>query len=298
MQIKTSISMSVSVLLTALLMQPSAQAQTPLTAARDLYAAAAYDDALKILDTLTTDGLAGDREAAGLYRALCLFAVGRAQDGNAVIDTIIQNNPLYHPPVDDMPPRIQIAFTAARRRLLPVIAQKGYHDAKSAFDRQEYATASALFTQVLDTLSDADVTTEANQPPLADLRTLALGFRALSDKAIAPPPVPVAAAAPPRRILSIYTDAEPDVIVPVVVRQDIPPFPNRVTKPRSGVVEVVVNERGTVDEARMQTPVDPLYDDRVVSAAKKWVYKPATVDGTPVRFLRRVRVNITQSPPQ
>lgn len=298
MQIKTPISMSVSLLLTALLMQPSAQAQTPLTAARDLYAAAAYDDALKILDTLTMDGLAGDREAAGLYRALCLFAVGRADEGTAVIDTIIQNNPLYHPPVDDMPPRIQVAFTAARRRLLPVIAQKQYHDAKSAFDRQDYATASAMFTQVVDTLSDADVTTQASQPPLADLRTLALGFRALSDKAIAPPPVPVAAVAPPRRILSVYTDAEPGVIVPVVVRQDIPPFPNRVIKSRSGVVEVLVNERGTVDEARMQTPVDPQYDDRVVSAAKKWVYKPATVDGTPVRFLRRVRVNIMQSPSQ
>ncbi len=295
MQIKTSV--CISGLLTALLMQPSAHAQTPLTAARDLYAAAAYDDALKILDVLATDGLAGDREAAGIYRALCLFAVGRANEGNAVIDAIIQDNPLYHPPADDMPPRMQVAFTAARRRLLPMIVQQEYHVAKSAFDRQDYATASAMFTQVLDTLSDADVNAVASQPPLADLRTLALGFRTLSDTAAPPPPAPVPAAAPPVKILSIYTGEEPGVIPPVVVRQELPPFVGRVTSPRSGVVEVVVNERGTVDAARMGTPVDPSYDDRVLSAAKKWVYKPATVDGTPVKFLRRVRVVLRQSQP-
>jgi len=123
----------IAALSTALLIaQVPVHAQTPIAAARDLYAAAAYDDALKVLDTLTTDGAAGDREAADLYRALCLFAVGRADEGNSVIDAIIQNNPLYHPPADDMPPRIQSAFIGARRRLVPQIAQRQYHDAVGA----------------------------------------------------------------------------------------------------------------------------------------------------------------------
>jgi hypothetical protein len=294
MQIKTPL--FISSLLTALLVgQASAQTQTPLSAARDLYAAAAYEDALTMLDTLPADGLAGDREAAGLYRALCLFAVGRANEANAVIDAIVQNNPLYRPSAEDMPPRIQVAFTSARRRLLPLIVQQKYSDGKSAYDRQDYATAAGMFKQVLDELSDADLIA-ANQPQLADLRTLALGFYTLSDKATAPPPAPVPAPAPPRRpIQSIYTGEEPDVIPPVTVRQKIPNFVGTVISQRVGVVEVIVNEKGTVDAARMRTELDPAYDDRVLSAAKDWLYKPATVDGTPVKFLRRVRVVLTPS---
>lgn len=285
-----------SALITALLVvQPSAQAQT-LAAVRDLYAAAAYDEALRTLDTLTP-GPEDDQEAAGLYRALCLFAVGRAHEGSAAIDALIRDNPSYQPPDGEMPPRVQVAFAAARRRLLPAIAQRQYSDAKSAFDRQDYATATRGFTLVLDTLANTDLGDAANQPPLSDLRTLALGFGTLSDKALVPPPAPVAAAPAPRQLLPIYTGDEPDVVPPVVVRQNIPSFVGKVTTPRTGVVEVVINERGTVDAARLNASLDATYDRRVLSAAKKWTYKPATVDGTPVKFVRRVRVVLTQSQP-
>jgi tetratricopeptide (TPR) repeat protein len=157
-------------------MPASAQTQNPLVAARELYSAAAYEDALTILDTLPAEGLAGEREAAGLYRALCLFAVGRSAEANGVIDGIIQDNPAYRPSAEDMPPRIQVAFTNARRRLLPIIVQQKYNEGKSAYERQEYAVAAGVFKQVLDQLSDADLSAAANQPPLADLRTLAVGF--------------------------------------------------------------------------------------------------------------------------
>jgi len=278
-------------------MPASAQTQNPLVAARELYSAAAYEDALTILDTLPAEGLAGEREAAGLYRALCLFAVGRSAEANGVIDGIIQDNPAYRPSAEDMPPRIQVAFTNARRRLLPIIVQQKYNEGKSAYERQEYAVAAGVFKQVLDQLSDADLSAAANQPPLADLRTLALGFYTLSEKATpppTPPPPPVATLAPPRRP-SIYTGDEPDVVPPVVVRQQIPNFIGTVTASRAGVVEIIINEKGTVDAARIRTSLDPSYDERVISAAKGWVYKPATVDGVPVKFLRRVRVVLNKS---
>src|SRR5678815_3224953 len=131
-------------------MPASAQTQNPLVAARELYSAAAYEDALTILDTLPAEGLAGEREAAGLYRALCLFAVGRSAEANAVIDAIIQNNPAYRPSAEDMPPRVQVAFTNARRRLLPLIVQQKYNEGKSAYERQDYPTAAGVFKQVLD----------------------------------------------------------------------------------------------------------------------------------------------------
>jgi hypothetical protein len=295
--VQTKTPLCISALVAALLVAPlPAHAQTPLTAARDLYAAAAYEDALRMLDTLPPDATPDNRQAAGLYRALCLFAIGRADEGSAVIDALIHGNPLYHPPDGEMPPRIEVAFTAARRRLLPLIAQQHYDEGKSAFDRQDFAAAAGLFTQALDTLADAAVGADANVPPLSDLRTLALGFRTLSEKAIPPPAAPVAAA--PRPILPIYVGDEPGVMPPVVVRQDIPAFGSKVPVPRTGVVEVVVNEQGTIDAARMTVPLDVAYDERMLAAARKWLYKPATVDGTPVKFLRRVRVVLSSPQPQ
>jgi hypothetical protein len=273
----------------------SAQTQNPLAAARELYAAAAYNEALSMLDNLPANDVAGDADAAGLYRALCLFAVGRDNDANAVINGIIQTNPRYRPSADDAPPRIQAAFTAARRRLLPVVVQQEYTNGKAAYDRQDYAVAARVFKQVLDDLSDADMSAAASQPPLADLRTLATGFYTLSDKAAAPPPAPVPAPAPRRQIQSLYTGTEPEVIAPVVVRQKIPTFVGNVTTSRTGVVEVIVSENGTIDAARMAVPIEPAFDERVLSATKDWIYKPATVDGTPVKFLRRVRVVLNQS---
>ena len=284
-----------AVMMALLATAASAQTQNPLAAARELYAAAAYDEALTMLDNLPANEAAGDADAVGLYRALCLFAVGRVNEASAVIDTIVQNNPRYRPSADDAPPRILVAFTDARRRLLPVIVQREYKDGKAAYDRQEYAVAARVFKQVLDELSDADMSAVASQPPLADLRTLALGFHTLSDKAAAPPPAPVPAPAPRRQIKAIYNGDEPDVTPPVVVRQRIPQFVGTVTSQRAGVVEVIVNENGGIDAARMTIPIDPFYDARVVSAAKDWIYQPATVDGTPVKFLRRVRVILTQS---
>ena len=158
--------------------------------------------------------------------------------------------------------------------------------------------AAGVFKQVLDQLSDADLSAAANQPPLADLRTLAVGFYTLSEKATplpAPPPPPVVASPPPAPRPSIYTGDEPNVVAPVVVRQQIPNFIGTVTASRAGVVEIIINEKGTVDAARIRTSLDPSYDERVISAAKGWVYKPATVDGVPVKFLRRVRVVLNKS---
>ena len=53
--------------------------QDTLTAARDLYASAEYDSALKLLDRLSGTS-SEDQQSIELYRSLCLLAVGRTQD--------------------------------------------------------------------------------------------------------------------------------------------------------------------------------------------------------------------------
>jgi tetratricopeptide (TPR) repeat protein len=273
-----------------------------LTAARDLYASAAYDDALKVLNRLrSSDHPASQSRAIEQYRAFCLLALGRPADAEQAIEAVVAAEPTYTPGDGDASPRIRSAFTAVRRRMLPSIIQQKYAQAKAAYDRRDFGTAADGFTQVLSALADPDVAAEARQAPLSDLRTLAGGFQELAAKAAAPPPAPptpVVAATPPPQPppapapLRIYTGGETGIVAPAVVNQALPPFPGQVVIPRNGKLEVVIDELGVVESAVMTSTVSQTYDAMVIAAAKAWRYKPATLNGMPVKFRKTVQITI------
>jgi hypothetical protein len=289
------------------------QAQDTLAAARDLYASAEYDSALKLLDRLSGTS-SEDQQSIELYRSLCLLAVGRTQDAERSVEIIIARNPLYQPG-EDLSPRMRNAFSEAKKRLLPSIVQQQYADAKGAFDRKEFESAASGFRRVMDALNDPDMGSAASKPPLADLRTLATGFHDLSVKAT--PPAPVAAPAPPapqpaaasaaapsmaaavaRPVSTIYTGDERNVVPPQTLAQTLPKYPGAVP-PRgvTGVVEVVIDEGGGVESAAMVVPVTASYDKMVMNAATKWVYIPAMVNGKPVKFRKRIQITVTPPTP-
>jgi TonB family protein len=56
------------------------------------------------------------------------------------------------------------------------------------------------------------------------------------------------------------------------------------------VVEVLINETGTVDSARVVGAVGSTYDKILLQAASLWRYQPAMVNGTPVKFRKRIQV--------
>jgi hypothetical protein len=288
---------------------PRAEAQPSLSAAQELYASAAYDDALAMFEVLLSDeGAETDRQAIELYRTMCLVAVGRQADADLAIESIVTKNPLFRPSTEELSPRMRTAFTSARKRLLPSIVQKKYAEAKSAFEWENYQAAEEGFSQVLEALSDPDISPASSQPPLSDLKTLAEGFMALTAKALAPPPPPpppppVVAepvmpmpVAPPPATLRLYTAADTNVVPPTSIRQSLPAYPGRVTIARTGIVEVVINETGVVESATTPGPVNPQYDKLVLSAAKNWQYEPARLDGSPVKFVKRVQVSIKPTP--
>jgi TonB family protein len=272
-----------------------------LTAARDLYASAAYDDALAVLNRLrSSDHPASQSRAIEQYRAFCLLALGRPVDAEQAIEAVVAAEPTYTPGDGDASPRIRSAFTAVRRRMLPSIIQQKYAQAKAAYDRKDFRAAADGFTQVLNALADQDVAAEAGRPPLSDLRTLAGGFQELAAKASAPPPAPappVVAAAPPPpppapAPLRIYTGGETGIVAPAVINQALPPFPGQVLIPRNGKLEVVIDEIGAVESVVMTSSVSQTYDAMVIAAAKAWRYKPATLNGMPVKFRKTVQITI------
>jgi hypothetical protein len=286
-------------LLLLVLIAPEARAQDPIAKARELYAAAEYEEALTMLEGLAAGKHgAADRQAVEIYRTLCLIAVGRQDDADRAIEGIIAVDPLFRPG-DDVSPRMRTVFSDARRRLLPALIQQNYQQAKAAFDRQDYVAAASGFKRVVETVSDPDMAQAAAQSPLSDLRTLAAGFHDLSVRAIPPPPPPTPVAAEPvePETPRIYGPEDPQVVAPIAIQQELPKYPGRIRPGgMTGVVEVLINEMGMVEDASTVVSLGAAYDGLVAAAASRWQYYPARVDGKPVKFRKRIQITVATQP--
>src|SRR5258708_20854082 len=73
-----------------------------LSKARDLYASAAYDDALTMLNRLrSAEHPANQSRAIEQYRAFCLLALGRPADAEQAIDAVVPAEPSHPPGASD-----------------------------------------------------------------------------------------------------------------------------------------------------------------------------------------------------
>ena len=280
-----------------------------VAAARELYASADYRGALDMLDRLATANPSPpDRQSIDLYRTLCLVALGRAAEADEAVAAMITRDPLYRPADSEIPPRLRPMFSDKRRVMLPAIIQSRYERAKAAFDRSDYKMAADEFTQVLLALADPDIAREASRTPLADVRVLSTGFKDLALRALAPPAPasPLPSPVPPRPALvqqspavavpktpRIYESEDADVISPVTLYQDMPPFHRPITAERNGVVVVVINEAGRVESAIIAQSLDSYYDLLLLQAAKRWRYRPATRDGVAVKYRKGVQLTLS-----
>ena len=281
----------------------SAQAPAPvasLSTARTLYASAEYGGALDMLNGLASGTPAGpERQAIELYRALCLVAVGNNAEAVKAIDAMIVQDPLYRPAADDVPPRLRSAFTDARKRLLPALVQQQYVAAKVSFDKKDYTAAAKGFSQVLAGLNDPDLDSVSSQPPLSDLKMLATGFHDLAAKAVAPPPAPAptpSVEAMVDRAPRIYSPSDTDVVPPVTIRQAVPQYPGRVMVGGSLLMDVIIDTDGSVESATMGGQPNPAYDRLVLQATKTWQYQPATLNGKPVKYRKRIQLTLVPAP--
>ena len=285
-----------------------------LVQARDLYAAAAYEEALTVLDRLQATAVGLDTVAIAQYRVFCLLALDRRDDARKTIAAMLTENPLYQPADDSASPRILSVFRETRRQLLPGIVRDRYGVAKAAFERKD-PQARERFESVLTLLDDPDVRA---QPAFGDLRTVVSAFLDLT-KAMAdtPPPQPAPLAGQPLRVPdrlppavapvpgpgarmaaapTIYTADDADVIAPVVTSQRVPPWaPNGSDAARdfTGTLQVLVDERGRVLSASVSASVHPAYDAALLKAVRGWQFAPARKQGVPVRYLKSIKIRLT-----
>ncbi len=259
----------------------SAFADDTLQRLKDLYAAAAYEDALAVV---TRPEGADVRPELEQYRVFCLVALGRASEAERIVEDLISANPGYRPDASEASPRIQELFSKVRRRIGPSLVKTMYVDAKAALERKDRDAAIVEFEQMLKLADDPDVREDST---VAELRLLGSGFLDLSRALPAKPkpteaPVPVAPATPPV------------VTPPVAIRENLPPWiPTDATSQFvefRGAVRVRIDADGKVVSAEMAAPVHPSYDRLLLAAAKDWVYQPAKTNGTPVPSEKVVQV--------
>jgi len=61
-----------------------------------------------------------------------------------------------------------------------------------------------------------------------------------------------------------------------------------VTTTFTGMLEVIVDEKGGVESVGVLQGTGTSYDTQLVEAARKWRYQPATRGGVPVKYRRSV----------
>jgi TonB family protein len=278
------------------------RAQDPLAAARDLYAAARYDEALAMLNGLRPQETANSANLRSIeqYRSLCLIALGRGAEAETAIAAVVASDPLYQPS-EDSSPRVRTAFSEVRQRALPDIARSRYATAKATFDRKEHSAAEHQFRDVLRLLDDPDMGGR-----LGDLRVLVTGFLDLSVAAAAPPPepkkeeAPAPAAAPPAapapEVVKIYTADDEGVAPATPIRQDVPRVPTQIANQsrERGMLDVTIDEQGRVISATLRLSLHPIYDAQLLAATREWRYSPAMLNGRPVKFRKIIQITVTR----
>lgn len=271
--------------------------QQSVQTVRELYASAAYEEALAAVARMQP------QPEIEQYRVFSLTALGRREEAQKVMESLIQADPMYLLNPEETPPRVQEAFNAVRQRLLPTVAKRVYLDARASLERKDRAQAIKEFERVLQIIDAAGPAAES----VADLRVLASGFLDLS-KAL-PVETPAAAQAAGRSAPAgerpVPDSAAPAPAVveatrPVAIKQPMPAWlpPDAVARRATftGLIQIRIGADGRVEGAEIVRASHPAYDALLLRAARGWVYEPAKRNGLAVASELNVEVNL--SPPQ
>jgi hypothetical protein len=58
-------------------------------------------------------------------------------------------------------------------------------------------------------------------------------------------------------------------------------------------IDLVISDAGNVESVKLASPVRDYREAMMLSAVKAWRFKPATIDGLPVRYRLRIYISVT-----
>lgn len=287
-RIPTWIIRSAFVLISAATASPLA-AQDGLQRVKDLYASAAYEDALSAVGKI--DGGGGSSLETEEYRIFCLVALGRMNEAEQAVESVLTSHPEYRPDSAQASPRIQSLFSQVRRRVGPALVKRMYQQGRAAMERKDREEAVAQFEGMLRVADDPDIRTDAS---ISELKELGSGFLELS-KAL-PAKAKPAEAAP---AISAAASRPSVIVPPSVIQQKLPPWvPDPVSRATEfrGAIRVQISAEGKVINVELIRSVHPAYDQALLRAARTWLYEPAKKDGVPIPSEKTVEVAVTPPP--
>jgi tetratricopeptide (TPR) repeat protein len=269
-------------------------AQDSLTAAKDLYAAAAYEDALKVLGRIENPL---EKVENAPYQVFCLIALDRRTEAEGVIERMLEADPLYAPATEEASPRVRETFERVRARITPRLVPVLYAEAKAALERKEHDSALKKFELLLKIIERAG---DAEDTLLGEFKLLAGGFVDLARARVAaeaqaaaasdPVPAPAAPAAP--------ADLTAAVTPAVPIQESFPPWNPGGFGGRGyefkGIIRLRISAAGRVESAEIVESIHPAYDPRLLVAAASWTYEPARRGGAPIPSERVVAVRLKQ----
>lgn len=299
----------------------AASAQNTLEAAKDLYASAAYEEALSTLSHLddSAKGTPAVLRQADEYRAFCLYALGRTAEAESVAETLIRREPLTRLDAADASPRLEAMFAGVQKRILPGLIRDEYRNLRGMLDQKQFAAAEPHLVETRRMLTEAERVGAVDEG-LADLTVIIDGFLALSraqgeTRAAAVRPRPAAAAStatgsvvdaasgPPEAPAlvtpniptrpRVFSVADAEVTAPVAIYQREPSIPVELATilrsvKRPTILSLTIDEEGRVQKSEVRVSVNKSYDAILMRAANLWKYRPATKDGTRVAYEKLV----------
>jgi hypothetical protein len=318
---------TIAIVVVAAAFSSSAGAQDTLAAAKDQYAAAAYEDALTSLSHVDASGANADAVTRQVeqYRAFCLYALGRTGEAEQVAESLLTKAPLLEI-ADDASPRIEAMFTSVRKRVLPTLVRAEYRTAKSAVEQKDFASARPHLVGAERMLEEARKIGVWDET-MADLGLLIDGFLDLTRTAdavpsaapaasspaveaprpsiaaataapAAPAPRPAAPVQPRPAAPKIYSAEDPDVVPAEAISTAVTGFPRELvqkTLPGGagvGLIYLVIDEQGHVEQASIRESINTPLDKLLIVSARSWRFRPATRNGVAVKYAKIVRVNV------
>jgi hypothetical protein len=267
--------------------------QSSLARVRALYGAAQYEEALASVPPMPEPGEEDDFDR---YRMLCLLALGRTAEAERAAERALVRNPGFAVLPREVSPRVVDFLQDVRKRVLPLRVESLYARARGDFDDRRYVEAVSRFTLVLELLSDPDVASIAR---LADLRVVAEEFRRLALERL-PESTRSSLMEKPDVVEMmdldrVYTRLSPNVKPPLEISRPMPawsPPKGEEWKRVRGVVEVTIDKRGRVEDATLLERLAPFYDTQLLTAARTWTFRPATLFGQPIRYRHLVEIRM------
>lgn len=266
-----------------LLLASTLLAQDALKDVKELYAAAAYEDALSAVAKL--EGGRPNLEAEE-YRVYCLVALGRPDEAEQAVEMVLMANPEHQLDAAQASPRIQGLFTQVRRRVGPALVKRTYQQGRAAMEKKDKEEAVARFEAMLRLAESPDIKVDAT---VAELKELGSGFLELSRTMPSKPAAPVEAASisPPRSHV---------IVPPTAIQQRLPAWVPNIGNRNAqfrGAVKVQISAEGKVVGAELVKSVHPAYDQLLLRAARGWLYDPARKDGVAIPIDKTIEITFT-----